>query len=212
MKSPNWLHPDRHLKRLGLFFKGGKKYNTPADTEDEMELARIAGERWQQYQSVYVPAENKYIDEMRNYDNPDRMAQVAQAAQAGTRSAFSEAINADIGNMTSAGINPQSGTFKAAISDNTSDMAAAETSNTTRTQQAIQDQKVKGLQNVVAIGMGKSGEALAGLNTTAAMSNQEARHQAVSDYNDDAANKQAIGTVVGAGTRTAIEYGNKSGW
>jgi hypothetical protein len=207
-----WLSGDRLLNRVGLYFKGGGGASTPDDTEDAKAIAKIAAERWQQYQNTYVPAENKYIDEMRNYDNPDRMAQVTQSAQAGTRNAFSEAISADIGNMTSAGINPQSGTFKAAISDGTTRMAEAETSNTSKTQQAIQDQKVKGLQNVVAIGMGKSGEALAGLNTTAAMSTQDAQQQAIRDYNDSAANKQAIGTVVGAGTRTAIEYGNKGGW
>lgn len=211
-RSRRWLGPDRHLHRLGLYFKSKGSNKNPADTDDAKQLANIAMQRWQSYQNVYVPAENQYIDEMRNFDKESRMEQMTRAASAGTRNSFAQAIDTDINNMTSAGINPASGTFQQAINHTGTKAAEAETANTTQTQQAIQDQKVQGLQNVVAIGMGKSGEAIAGLNTTAAMSAQKAEDKAINQFNNRTANTQAIGTAVGAGTRAAVEYGNKNGW
>lgn len=201
------------LNRPGLYFKGGGGSNKrPDDSQDEKELARIAGERWQSYQNTYVPAENKYIDEMRNYDNPQRMEQMTRMAATGTRDAFSEAIQSDINTMTSAGINPNSGTFKQAIHDRGTDMASTEAANTTKTQQAVQDQKVQGLQNVVGMGMGQSTTAMAGMTDVAAASAADAEQKAIKSFNNDSASKQTVGMIAGAGTRAAIGYGTQNKW
>lgn len=178
-----------------LWFKGGDP--SIDDTEDQKEVARIAGERWDSYIETFVPAENEYINEMLNYDNPQRMEQMSGVAAAGTESAYTEAIMDETKRIKAGGVNPNSGAFNEAIDSYATDSAEARTNNTTRTQQAIQDQKVTGMKNVVAMGNGQATEAISGMNQIAADSADEAIDRATKDFSERQNNFEAAGRLTG---------------
>ena len=200
----NPMQPFQPFRFARLYFKGGGGDNDIKDTEDQKALAEIAAQRWQQYQQNYIPVENRYMDKIRNFDSPETMNRMTGIAATNTENAFSEALNNDIRRITAEGINPGSGTFKSAITDNATAKNVAMVDNTSRTQQAVQDTKVQGMQNIVNLGSGLSTEAITGLGETAASSAYEAERQATRRYNNRSANRYAMGTAAGMATRSAI--------
>ncbi len=70
------------------------------------------------------------------------------------------------------------------------------------------NQKILGLQNVVAIGQGQSGRAQAGLSGLAQESASDAISEAVQQFNRRSANLQLVGSIAGAGAR----YGQENNW
>lgn len=195
------------LNRPGLYFKGGDGGDGEIkETEDQRALAQIAGERWKRYQDVFVPVENEYMADVTNANNPGQMQHATEQAQAATRSEFSKAIATDVGAVTNAGINPNSGTFNAAVGDGNRRMAVSEADVVNKTQQALDDRKIQGMQNVISMGSGQATQAIAGLNDVATGSAETASNKAVQNHNDSSANKYLASQVAGAGTRTAMGF------
>ena len=204
--SAGRFQPIRPFKLRPLFFKGGD--NKIEDTEEQKALADIAAERWESYQGDFVDAENKYIEEMQSYDKDSRVESLEGSAAAGTTAAFNQARDNTAGNMIQAGINPNSGVFKAAIRDNHVDAATSQTDNVVQTGQAVQDQKVQGMKNIVAIGNGQAAQTLAGMGNIATASANEAASQAQTDAYEDRSNSGAAGFAIGAGAKAALGYGD----
>lgn len=192
------------LDRPGLYFKGGGDAKIK-DTADQKALAQIASQRWQQYQSIYKPAENRYINEMTTFDKPSRMAQAGGAAEGAVRGEYAQAIRSDVQQMTGSGINPASGAFMAQTGARARQMAADEANNVTQTETAIQDQRVAGMQNVVALGSGQATQAIAGMGETARASASEASQSAINAHNSQSARRYAAGTAGGMAIRTGME-------
>lgn len=190
-----------------VYFKGGD--NRIEETADQKEFARIASERWSNYKSTFVPAENKFIGEMLDYDNPARMESATRAASAAVQDSAADVWQERAGAMTRSAIDPGSGTFQSAITDHAASTAAIETNVVNRTEQAVQDQRVQGMKNIVAMGNGQSAEALRGMGDIANRSASEAADSALRKDNRRASTHEAIGTVAGGATRAAIEYGGK---
>ncbi|MAY54580.1 MAG: hypothetical protein CMQ46_13920 [Gammaproteobacteria bacterium] len=190
-----------------MYFKGGS--NRIEETADQKEFARIAAERWGNYQATFVPAENKYIEEMTDYDNPARMEGATRSARAAVQDSAADAWQERSSQMTRQAIDPSSGRFGAAVTDHAARTAGIETDVVNRTQQAVQDQRVQGMKNIVAMGNGQSAEALQGMGDVASRSAAEAADSALRKENRRSSTHQAIGTVAGAGTRAAIEYGGR---
>jgi hypothetical protein len=195
------------LNRLGLYFKGGGGGGDIKETNDQRALADIAAQRWQRYQQNFVPVENKYIGDATTANSPSRMQHATEQSQGAVRSEFGQAIASDLGQVTAAGINPNSGTFNAHVDDGNRRMAIAESDNVNKTQQAVDDRQIAGMKNVVAMGNGQATEALSGMGDVATASAQDAATKAVNTHNADSENKYLAAQVAGAGTRTAI-----SGW
>lgn len=198
------FQPIRPFALRELRFKGGD--NKIEDTEEQKALAEIAVERWQSYQTDFVIAENNYIDEMVDYDKDSRIDNLEGSAAAETKAAFSVGRERDIDEMTSSGVNPNSGVFKKAIDTNAANLAAIQTSNVARTGQAVQDQKVQGMKNVVAIGNGQSAEALAGMAGIASASANQAIDDAQTDAYKRRSNASAAGFAGGATAKAALGY------
>ena len=191
-----------------VYFKGGS--NRIEETADQQEFARIASERWSNYQSTFVPAENKFIDEMTDYDNPARTGQAIASATGAVRDAAADTWDNRASSMTRAAIDPGTGTFQAAITDHAAKSAAVESNVVNRTAQAVQDSRVQGMKNIVAMGNGQAAEAMNGMGNIAQRSAAEATDSALRKDTRRSSTHEAIGTVAGATTRAAIEYeGNK---
>ena len=186
--------PGKKFSRL--FFKGGGGGSID-DTEDQKELAAIALDRFNRYQEVYVPAENRYIDEVRNYDSAARMEQAAGASTANVQSAFTEGFAGQRQDMAAQGINPASGRSMQALTDYGTNSMFAQADNVNRAQQSIQDTKLTGMQNVVAMGQGQAGNAMTGIADAAGYSLDEANRRRDNAFNSSSANRYVAGAAIG---------------
>lgn len=178
---------------------GKKKGAEVKETAEQQALAQIAAERWLSYKEMYLPVEQQYFDYVDDLNSPARMHRMEGVAATNVESAFGEAVKTDIADLTSQGVDPTSGKFQTAISDQTEARAAARAENTIRTGQALQDAHVAGKQNIVAVGNNQSGQAIAGFGDVAQQSAIEAQSEATSDYRRNQGNAAAAGMVAGAG-------------
>ena len=143
---------------------------------------------------------------MLDYDKESRVEQLEGSAATGTTQAFSRANDADIEQLNAKGFDPNSGAFQAAISANATKKASVTADNVIQTGQAIQDQKVQGMKNVVAIGNGQAAESLAGLSDIASASAAKANNDAENKAGKRRANAGAVGFAAGAGAKAALGY------
>lgn len=171
------------------------------ETPEQKELARIAVERWEKYQQMYKPVEQQYFDHVDNLATPEASERAGGVAAVNVESAFADAIQTDIAQMTTegTGVDPSSGKFQSAIADHTQRKGAARAENINRSMQAVDDAHIGGLQNIVAKGNNQAGEAIAGFGDVARRSSDEARSQAINDSNQSQSTAGAVGTLAGAG-------------
>lgn len=191
--------------KFGLFYFGGGDADTSIDdTNDLKALADVASLHLERYENIGAPFEDKYIDEMTNYDTEDRRQQVAGQSSSSVSGAFGEAINAELKSKAAGGINPNSGAFKTAINEGHMAEAGAKSDNVNRSLQSLQDAEMQGKQNVIAMGRGQQTEAIQGLNSMAIDSTQRAKDTAFRNHNTNSANSEALGMAAGMATRTAL--------
>lgn len=201
---------DKPGLKFGLSYFGGGGGDTGIDdTNDTKALADVANKHLERYEDVGAPFEDKYIDEMTNYDTADRQQQVSGQAASAVSGAFGEAINADLKSKAADGINPNSGTFKTAINEGYMAEAGAKSDNVGRSLQSLQDTEMQGKQNVIAMGRGQQTEAIQGLNSMAIDSTQRAKDTAFKNHNTNSANNEALGMAAGMATRTALGADNE---
>lgn len=193
------FRPIRIAGRLApLRFKGGGDSSID-DTEDQKELAEIAFDTWQEYQTTYKPAEDQYIGKALNYDNANSQEQAGGQAAVAASNAFTDAVQQDVSAITGAGVNVNSGTVKSAIAGGFDAEAKARADNVNRSQQAVQDTGFEAMGNVVAMGQGKETSALAGKQDVAANSASAAYDNAMKQHESNQARTSALGNVAGMG-------------
>lgn len=181
---------------------GGGGNSGIKETREQKELARIALERWQRYGEIGVPAENKYIDYVTNQVNSESRQNLAAGAASGAvASSFGRAVQSDIARMTSegTGVNPNSGKFKAAVQERQDQEGAARLAAVEQSKQQLDDDRVRGLQNIVAIGNNAEGVAIGGLQDAANTSAYYANQSAVQDFRNDMSDQAFVGQAVGFG-------------
>lgn len=172
------------------------------ETKEQKELAKIAMERYQKYKEFYVPAENEYMNYVTEQVNSDqRQAAIEGASVGASESAATQALQQDIGRLTTqgTGVNPDSGAFKTAINENAVDRGDSRVNNSQRSLQALEDAEMAGMQNIVAMGNNQQGAAVQGFGDVASLSASYARNEAVSDFNESMGREDLAGTVAGAG-------------
>lgn len=190
---------------------GGGGGGKVEETLDYRAVMDIAEDRYKKYQDIYVPAENYAIGESLNYDNEQRREQLSGQAAASVQGEFSEAIQGDLAGRARAGINPNSGNFKEALSTGAAAEAGVASDSVNRTQTALQDEANLAKKNVIALGNSQQTQAMAGLNQVASASGQRARQEAGNAYSEGASRRSAIGTLAGVGARVGTEYATNEG-
>ncbi len=180
-----------------LFHKGSDPDTSVKDTEDQKELAKIAVERTNRYKETFQPVENAYMAEVDAIGDEGNLQEGANVAASNIESSFAGKLQEEVSAIQGAGVNMNSGVVNQAINASAIDKGAARAKNVNMTQQAIQDQKVKGMQGIVAIGNSQSAEAIQGMGEIANYSSQEAQSDAVSDFNKTSSRNQAVGTAAG---------------
>ncbi len=187
-------------KRLNghrLAYKG--KAEHVKETKEEVAQADVAGKKWRHYKAVYAPLEEEYMKKVGEQDTDDAYAGVRGAAGSATTAAFDKTKQQVMGGLRTAGINPNSGKFSAALADvgEAQSLSSADTQGKAQTDQ--QSDYITGLNNIVAIGLGKSTEAQQGFSNMAQNSQNKAISDAHNAFNDNAAKTSTLGSLAGAG-------------
>ncbi|SDI27746.1 hypothetical protein SAMN04487867_10455 [Vreelandella titanicae] len=179
---------------------GGGGDNKVKDTPEQRQLAQVAAEKWNYAQERLAPLENAYMESVGDMTSDANMSYIAGRTLQSQQQAVSDASEQAGMQLGQAGIDPSSGRFQTAMSDIALGGASAGGETLGRAQFEQENQQIQGLQNIVAIGQGESGQAQAGLSGVAAQSAQDARQTAANRFNRKSANLQLLGQVAGAGT------------
>lgn len=190
----NAFKPFKH-RSLRLFFKGGD--TSIDDTADQKALADIMADRHDRYKQTFAPIEDQYMERIDNFDSAERQGAVAGIAAGNTESEFADVVKQDIDNIAASGVNLGSGVAIGHANNRAIEKATARATNVNQSQQALQDSKVTGYQNIVAIGNNQSTQAINGMSTIASESQNKAIGDAQSQAGSDAATAGAIGSTVG---------------
>lgn len=199
-----WNNDDqRHFQPLSgcrirsLFYFGGGGDTDIKDTEDGKAYAEVAVNTYKDYRDTYYDAENEFFADVDDLNSKEDQKQVSNLANSGTQSAYADATKESLDTMTEHGVNAGSGDFNNAIGKAATETAKAGASNTSQSQQALQDQYVGGLSNIVSMGQGQATEAIQGMSSISQAANDKAISDANSNFVTNSANKAAAGTAAG---------------
>nr|WP_299241365.1 hypothetical protein [uncultured Halomonas sp.] len=188
-----------------MSFGGGGGDNDIEDTPEQRYLAQVAAEKWNYAQQELAPLEQAYMDDVNAMTGESRMDYIKGQASQGQLQATGEMMGQATQQLERGGIDPSSGRFQTAMSGLS--LGAAQSGGETmgRGQFDQENQQIKGIQNIVAMGNGQQTQAQAGLSGVASQASADARASAVDSYNRSSANLQLLGNVAGAGARYGIQ-------
>ncbi len=179
---------------------GGGGDTTVKDTPEQRQLAQVAAEKWNFAQEKLAPLENAYMESVGDMTSDANMSYIAGRTLQSQQQAVSEASDQAGLQLSQAGIDPSSGRAQSAMSGIALGGASAGGETLGRAQFEQENQQVRGLQNIVAIGQGQAGQAQQGLSSIASQSAADAQQAAANRFNRRSANLQLLGQVAGAGT------------
>lgn len=180
--------------------------NKIEETPEQKALAEVAMSRWQDYQTLFRPYEDKFMRRVDNLNTEQKFSQAGNMASAAVGGEFSNAINQSAMRLGAAGINPQSGLFQQELIKLEQQKARVKADTVNQAQVAQQDRYTSGLENIVAMGQGQATSAMSGMGDIASNANRYASNEAQNQYRNNMDNQQAIGGVIGAGTRYGLNY------
>lgn len=185
---------------------GGGGDNKIDETEAEKAQAEVALQRWGDYQNIFKPFENQYMQEVDKMNSAASMDRASDLALNPLAKAFSQEGQRMQRGMNASGVNPNSGKAISARNEFSDMQANAEIDATSRTTNTQQDNYVAGMQNVTAMGQGQATNALMGMSDVASRAQTYAMDSARDSMMDQNNIRSGVGAIVGAGTA----YGMKS--
>ncbi|TQV82866.1 hypothetical protein [Aliikangiella coralliicola] len=178
---------------------GGGGSNEVPETEEERELARVAGDKWNDYVGRYIPFENEFIQRI-EVTNQDR-DNLRGIATAGVNSAFGKARQNVVNQELQAGAKPGSGRFDGALERVLKKQGRSLGYANTDVNNDMNEQQVRGLESAISIGRGKEADAFRGFGELAADAHSQAVSDAESASTRSLGNARAVGTLLGGATR-----------
>jgi len=178
--------------------------NEVPETPEEIELAKIAMERWNDYKTRFIPVENIAIkDVMDNVNQPSEFG--PSMANLSSQMEFSRMEPGVTRGLTLAGAGPGSGRFSGGLMNLGLDRTASSGLGQVNAMGLQRTQNIQNMGSLISMGQGQSAEALSGMGDIAA----QAQRQAILDAQASAAARAAIGQAVGTGA--GMWYGNTAG-
>lgn len=169
------------------------------ETEEQKASARVAMQRWNDYQSLFRPFETQYFKKVERMNNAGQYQTVGQMADRAVSSSFNTAINNSATDMASRGLNPNSGRFQGEIAKLERQKATRRADAMNQAQISQQQRFTSGLQSIAQMGQGQAVDSIAGLGDVAQTANQYARHSARQDWQNRAGRNGIVGAGIGAG-------------
>ena len=184
------------------FYGGGGSSTTTTynQTNPQQEaLANVAQQKWDYYQSKYVPLENKWISQVGNMDN--------------------QGNHNDVTGLTANTLKQNNGPQTAGIGDSMSGQrmglgnyatnASTQSADTTNADIGVTNRMLQGEQGIVAMGTGQSMGAINGLNSVAEQSVAGQNANAKNAFDAQQATNGIYGTGAGMSAATLINKGAK---
>nr|WP_298166493.1 hypothetical protein [uncultured Pseudomonas sp.] len=191
---------------------GDKGDNTIKDTPEQRYAAKVAAEKWNFAQTTLAPLENEYMARVEDLDSKGRMSYLRGVTNQSSQAQLSQGLQVVGDQLGQAGINPNSGRYNGTLTDLTQESALQGGETMGRAQFQQEAEKIRGMQNIVAIGSGEAGQAQTGLSDIASQSAADARSAAANSYNRRSANLQLLGGIAGAATNFGLsKLGTGSG-
>lgn len=182
--------------------KGGSSVK---ETSYQKAEADVAKSMWNDYQTNMKPYEDVFINKVGNLNNDSNYRQLADDAATQTTSAFNQTQNRLATGMTSGGVDPSSGKFRATLGGLARSQTASQVDTSTRAQNDQQNKYTAGLQDVVALGAGQKGDALSGYSSLANSSANKAASDAESEFNNRASTLTSLGQAAGLVTKYSLK-------
>ncbi len=190
---------------------GSSKSSKPEDTPEQRYAAQVAAEKWNFAQAKLAPLENEYMNRVEDMGSAGRSSYIRGASNQSTMAGLG-AAESQVGlQLAQGGINPNSGRWQGTQGDAGMQLAQAGGETMGRGLFQQQQEQLRGMQNIVAIGAGQEGQAQTGLNQIASTSAADARADATNSFNRRSANLQLLGNVAGAGTSYGLSGGFSGG-
>jgi hypothetical protein len=156
------------VARRSICYKGGSGEAKRVITEDQVAAAEVAAKQWNDYQTRYVPFENKFVEHM-NKPVESKEKAVRGMVNADVQQSVSKVAPVD----PNRGMAP-TGTVPVAA-------AKAKAAGMVDATKGAVDAEAQGLGTVVALGRGQQVEALNGLTDQASASGQIANAKMLND-------------------------------
>lgn len=182
---------------------GSKSDNSVKDTPEQRHAAQVAAEKWNFAQQTLAPLEDQYMANVEDMDSSSRMSYIRGRTNQSSMGGLSQGLQQVGQQLGQAGINPNSGRWQGTQADLAEQSAQQGGETMGRAQFQQRAEKIKGMQNIVAMGAGEATQAQAGLSDIASASARDARSDTTNSFNRRSANLQLLGSAAGA----AANYG-----
>lgn len=169
------------------------------ETPLEKETARIAMQKFKMLRPQLQAVEDEYISRVKGLNDPGEYERLNKNIATTTGKQFDDAGGSLTKDMAAAGIDPTSGKFKGTLGNFAEDAGTTGADALNKGQTMQQDQALKGMGNLVAMGEGKSAEALGGMMDVANTSSAYARQKASESAQKQNNRVGTLGFVAGAG-------------
>ena len=169
------------------------------DTAAQKKLAELAAKRFNLYQKYFVPLENQYITDVFSLGDDSSFESVdafINALQQPEYQATRKGIQAE---AFARGMDPTSGQYRGNIQNLLTSSARGGALGGAEAQSAQVDRMYQGMQNVIQMGQGQAGQAIAGLGDVATLALDRAKSEAKTAATDYLGRQQLLGTAVGTG-------------
>ena len=187
---------------------GGKKGdNKIKDTPEQRYAAQVAAEKWNFAQETLAPLENEYMARVDDMGSEARSSYIRGAANQSTMAGLGNAEEQIGSQLGQGGVNPNSGRWQGTQADAGMQLATQGGETMGRGLFQQDQEQIRGMQNIVAIGSGQEGRAQQGLNAIAGQSAMDARGESTNAFNKRSANLQLLGQVAGAGVSYKLNKG-----
>lgn len=175
------------------------------ETAEEQALAKIAAEQWNEYQSRFVPMENKFIEGVQQTEDDYAYAEGVGAGR--VQEEASDAAKTYRGMATKTGAQPGSGKGISMMSGLAAKTGKAGAEVVTDAHDAVDDLHNRGLMTAVQMGRGQAADAQLGLTEVASDASRKGIRDSYNRFTEGAANQQAVGQAAGIGLRAYEEKG-----
>ena len=178
---------------------GGGGSTTIKDTKSQKALASIAAQRFNLYQQYYVPLENQYMSDVFSMASPSAFKGVEGYVTAIQQPEFQAARKNMQQQAFAVGADPTSGQYQARASQMQQAQAQGMGRGTAEALSGQVDRYYQGMQNIVAMGQGQAGTAMAGLGDVASLGLQRSKAIAQQNMSGYQSSLGAIGAGAGLG-------------
>jgi len=186
---------------------GGSSAPEVKETAAERALAEVSAQKWQDYQTQFVPIENKYMSEVTDLNTQSNRDRVAANASANVATQSAGQLGLMQNQMFSQNLDPTSGSFKTKSNALNNAIQKSQANAGLNARFGAENAYMQGVGNIVAMGNGQETAAMNSMGNLAQQASNQAIGDARNDFTKAQGDKQLVGSLVGA----AGAYGMNSG-